>query len=115
MSNKANKLVDNLLFNYIRSKYIVNDKLAKAISSIAEPRWLCRGGNKLITKYDRQVNIPFLAAQMNVPFKMDSKGNVKQPCKLCEFIINQLHIDFYLKHYLTKLTSNDNNSKNNTN
>jgi hypothetical protein len=106
----SKKLVDSLLFNYIRSKYIVNERLAKSLSSIAEPRWLCKGGNKLITKYDRHNNIPFLAAQMNVPFKIDSKGNTKQPCKLCEYVINQLHIDFYLKHYLSNFKSNKPNN-----
>ena len=98
-------LNDNLLYNYIRSKYIVNDRLAKALSSSADPKWLCRGGNNLITKYDRHSNLPFLAAQMNIGFKMDSKANIKQPCKLCEYIINQLHIDCYLKKYLPNLQS----------
>ena len=110
MSTHFKRLVDNLLYNYIRSKYVINDKLAKGLSSIADPGWLCRGGNNLITKYDRHNNIPFLAAQMNIPFKMDNKGNVKQPCKLCEYIVNQLHIDFYLKHYLSNFKSNKPNN-----
>lgn len=104
MSKQLKHTFDFLLYSYIRSKYIVDDRLAKSLSSNADPRWLCKGGGNLITKYDRHNNLPFLATQMNIPFKMDSKGNVKQSCKLCEYIINQLNIDSYLKHWRIQTT-----------
>ena len=94
-------LIDQSFFHYLKTKYIVSNELASAISrKDSNVKWLCRGGDNLITKYDRHNNIPFLATQLQIDFKMDSKGNIKQPCKLCEFVINKLKSNFYFsKHF----------------
>jgi hypothetical protein len=96
MSNKVKYIIDKSFYSFIKSKYIINNNLAYAISSKnIDTKSLCRGGGKLISKYDRHNNIPFLATQLNIDFKMDSNGNVKQPCKLCEYVISTLKNSFY--------------------
>jgi len=97
MSNKYKPIFDSILYNFIKNNYTTTDRLARNISYNITPSKLCKGYKKLVTPYDKQVFIPYLATQLGIDFKVSSNGKVNKSCKLCELVITKLQLESYLQ------------------